>query len=74
MRLKESKISFLHIVVGVKYSSYENALQVLNLGTLENSREQLCLYFANKASRHSKHEYCLFQSKRNQRLVQATTR
>ena len=48
--------SFLHIVLGQRYTSYESALETLNLETLEQRRTQLCLSFAIKASKHQKHQ------------------
>ena len=46
--------SALHIVLGSFYTSYNNALQVTNLESLENRRDKLCLKFALKAEKHPK--------------------
>ena len=37
-----------------KYSSYEQALDILNLDTLDDRREILCLKFAKKCAKHRK--------------------
>ena len=44
----------LHIILGNKYSSYEDALECLNLENLELRRVRLCLNFALKAESHPK--------------------
>ena len=46
--------SFCHIILGEKYHSYKNALEVLSLETLEIRRNQLCLRFARKCEKHDK--------------------
>ena len=45
----------LHIILGDNYLSYKNALQSVNLTSLESRREQICLKFARRASKHPKH-------------------
>ena len=47
--------AFLHIALGQAYLSYENALKISKLETLEYRRENLCLKFAKKAAKHPKH-------------------
>ena len=42
------------IILGERYRSYENALNILNLDTLKVRREKLCLRFALKTSKHPK--------------------
>ena len=49
----------LHIILGNKYSSYEDALECLNLENLEVRRVRLCLNFALKAESHPKGELSL---------------
>ena len=44
----------LKLILGTKYRSYENALNTLNIERLEHRREQLCLSFAKKSSKHPK--------------------
>ena len=44
----------LKIILGLRYKSYENALDILELETLEKRRDKLCLNFARKASKHPK--------------------
>ena len=45
----------LHIILGDKYDSYKNALELSSLETLEARRDKLCLKFAKKAERNIKH-------------------
>ena len=45
----------LHIILGDKYDNYKNALELSNLETLESRRDKLCLKFAKKAERNTKH-------------------
>ena len=45
----------LHIILGPDYVSYSNALEKVNLLTLEDRRVQLCLKFARKAIKNPKH-------------------
>ena len=42
----------LKIILNQRYKTYENALNTLNLETLNDRREQLCLKFAIKTSKH----------------------
>ena len=46
-----------HIILGNLYQSYNNALEVLDLDTLEFRRNNLCLKFALKAEKHEKFKY-----------------
>ena len=48
--------SFLHIVLDSDYTSYDIALQLANLESLEARRIKLCLNFAIKAQKHPKHK------------------
>ena len=43
-----------HIILGSNYSSYQDALETLQLDSLEHRRKSLALRFAIKAERHSK--------------------
>ena len=49
--------TFLYIVLGPEYVSYENALDVANLETLQSRRHTLCQRFANKTAKHPKHHH-----------------
>ena len=49
--------TFLHIVLGLKYSSYEHALGLANLETLQSRRQTICERFVLKAARHPKHQH-----------------
>ena len=43
------------IILGKDYSSYENSLQILNMKTLTQRREELSVNFAKKAADHQRH-------------------
>ena len=47
-RLERVQKSALRLILGDQYSSYKNALEVLNLQSLDARRESLCLSFAKK--------------------------
>ena len=40
--------------MGEKFKSYQNALNILDLPTLEKRREELCINFARRSSSHPK--------------------
>ena len=44
----------LRIILGEKYSDYQNALKVIKLDSLEERREKLCLKFAKQCLKHEK--------------------
>ena len=44
----------LKVIMGEKYKSYQNALNFLNLETLNERRKILCLKFAQRSSKHPK--------------------
>ena len=43
-----------HIILGENYDSYRKALLRLNLDTLQNRRDKLCLKFGKKSEKHPK--------------------
>ena len=43
------------MILGDRYTSYEYALTLVNLETLEDRRQKLCLKFAKKAEKNEKH-------------------
>ena len=45
----------MHIALGDNYSSYNTALELIELETLEDRRTNLCRKFAVKAAQHPKH-------------------
>ena len=45
----------MHIILGDSYCTYENALRVMGLETLESRRNKLCTKFAIKSVKHTKH-------------------
>ena len=50
--LERVQKSALRIILGHNYSSYQNALNKMDLQTLEERRETLCLNFARKCIKH----------------------
>ena len=44
----------LHLILGERYKSYERALEMLGLETLETRRTRLCINFALKAEKNEK--------------------
>ena len=55
------------VILGEKFSSYKNALQFLELETLEKRRESICLNFATKTSKNPKFSAWFQKSKANPR-------
>ena len=47
----------LKIILGQKFKSYKNALNILNLTTLEERREHLCKTFAIRSANHPKFKH-----------------
>ena len=45
----------LHIILGERYQSYRNALEITGLESLETRRRRICLKFARKAENNKKH-------------------
>ena len=45
------------IILGERFRTYKQALQLLDLQTLDQRREQLCLTFAKRASKHPKFKH-----------------
>ena len=62
--------AFMHILLQDKYTTYENALKVTKLKTLEDRRKELCYKFALKASEHKKHTHW-FQKQDIKRLTRS---
>ena len=46
--------SALRIILDERYKTYQNALNLLNIDTLSNRREHLCLEFAKKCAKNPK--------------------
>ena len=44
----------LHIILGDKYESYRNALNLTSLESLDDRRDNLCIKFAKKTERNPK--------------------
>ena len=44
----------LNIILGYRYTSYKEALELFNLDSLEDRRKKLCSKFVNKAVKHEK--------------------
>ena len=47
----------MKIILNTKYRSYKQALALLEIDTLDNRREELCLNFARKSSKHPKFKH-----------------
>ena len=62
--LERVQKTVLKIILGLRYKSYQNALDILELETLEKRREKLCLNFARKASKHPNARTCFHSMKR----------
>ena len=52
--LERIQKSAAHIILGEDYLSYKCAPKALNLDSLENRRDKLCLNFVRKAEKHQK--------------------
>ena len=52
--LERVQKSALKVILGSKYVSYQKALDILDLETLEERREHLCIKFAQKCTRNEK--------------------
>ena len=50
--LERIQKSAFRIILGNRYKNYQNALNLLEMDTLESRREHLCLVFAQKAANH----------------------
>ena len=57
--------AFFHIVLGDEYTSYALALQTCGLETLESRRKNLCLKFASKTQKDSKHSHWFARKQKN---------
>ena len=55
LKIERVQKAALHIILGSDYVSYSNALDNLNLLTLDDRRVQLCFKFAQKAYTNPKH-------------------
>ena len=52
--LERVQKSALKVILGKKYTSYNNALKELNIDSLQDRRESLCLKFAKKCLKVNK--------------------
>ena len=68
--LERVQKSALKIIMGDKYKSYKKSLQELDLDTLEQRREKLCLNFALKAigNEKTKHMFPLKDTKQKHQI------
>ena len=57
MDIERIQKSACHIILGEDYTSYRNALKLLNLDPLSVRRDKLCLKFVKKAEKHPKHRH-----------------
>ena len=63
--LERVQRSALKVILGSKYESYKKALNTLNLETLEDRREILCLRFAQKCTKNIKRKEMFPLNKKN---------
>ena len=45
------------VILNENYKTYKNALEVLQIESLSDHREKLCLSFANRAQKHPKFKH-----------------
>ena len=57
VQLQRVQKTALAIILGKAYMGYTNALQYLNIKTLEQRRHDLCLNFARKAAKSDKYQH-----------------
>ena len=55
--------SFMHITIGDEYTDYKSALYLTNLEMLSRRRSKLCLNFATKSLKHTKHNHWFVKTK-----------
>ena len=54
--IERGQKSFLHIVLGQQYGNYQEALDQIDLESLETRRLSICEKFAKKSLKHPKHK------------------
>ena len=64
----------LHIILGKSYKSYSSALKTVQLDSLADRREVLCLNFSKKAAKHEKHSSWFKLNKKNKVTRQPKTK
>ena len=67
--LERTQKSFVKLLLRGKYKTYEQALEQLNMKTLNKRRDILCLSFAKKCTLNSKTSHIFPQKKRNQMIM-----
>ena len=65
--------SALKIILNSKYKTYKNALNTLEMDTLSNRREQLCLQFARKCLKNPKLKHLFPLSHKNHQMKTRNT-
>ena len=65
--------SALKIILNGKYKSYKNALNTLEMDTLSNRREQLCLQFAKKCLKNPRLTHLFPLSNKNHQMKTRNT-
>ena len=70
--IKRVQRAALHIILGEEYNTYKEALKLVNLGSLESRRVNLCKKFSSKAAKNQKHSnwFILNQKTSNTRQEQ----
>ena len=70
-QIERVKKTTFHNIMGDKYNTYENSLKVLLSEKLSDRRQMLCLNFANKAAKHTKHQNWFSPPTTNQDIRQS---
>ena len=61
--------SALRIILNYRYKTYNNALNVLEIDTLSNRREKICLEFAKKCTKHPKLKHMFPLNNKNHQMI-----
>ena len=61
--------SALRIILNYRYKTYNNALNVLEIDTLSNRREKICLEFAKKCTKHPKLKHMFPLNNKNHEMI-----
>ena len=59
----------LKVILGDKYITYKNALNILDILTLNDRRDKLCLTFAQRAAKHPKMKKMFPENERTHQMV-----
>ena len=71
--LERVQKSLFKIMIKNKYNTYNDALNILQMETLSNRREQLCLQFAQKCTKHPKLQHMFPLNNKNHQMETRNT-